>query len=54
MVERVGILARQYGVGEALPSNLRHEIGKAVGVVQGIVACGAIVEPKDLFVKVAI
>jgi hypothetical protein len=38
MIERVCILARQFGVGRVLAGDLRHEIGEAVRVVQRIAA----------------
>jgi hypothetical protein len=40
MVERVGILASQHGVGKALVGNLRHQESEAIFIVEWVVFRG--------------
>jgi len=48
-VERVGVLAREFGIGETLPADLGHSQSEALRVVHVL----AVVEAKHLFVEVA-
>lgn len=47
-------LARQFGVGEALAANLRHEQGEAVRVRQFVVFRRTVVVTKHLFAEVLV
>ena len=44
-------LACEVGIGEPLASNLAHSQREAVCIVQRIVTCGAVVEPKNLLIR---
>jgi hypothetical protein len=51
-VARRSVFTCQFGVGQTMPKNLRHEKHEAVRVVQGIVFCGAVVKSKNLLVYI--
>ena len=53
-VERVDILARQLGIGEALSANLSHRQIEAVGIVQRIIFRCPIVKPEYLLCNIAV
>ena len=48
------LFASQFGVGESLAADLRHDQREAVGIVQGVVFRGTLVKPEYLFSNVAI
>src|ERR1019366_1150765 len=54
MVERVCSLARQLGVGEAFPGDLRHQEREAVGIIQWVVFRRSVVIAEYPFVKVVV
>jgi hypothetical protein len=54
MAHGIGILARQFGISEALAPNLRHKQGEAISIRESVVLRRTVVVTKHLFAEVLV